>query len=582
MVKTKLEEVSEKLKAIRESKTLSLKPTPMLRQEIDGPDGKLQPFKLRYYQCQGIYHLLMMKRMILGDGTGLGKTIQVLGALCYLWPSEPNNKAMVFCPKSAIRQWAKEINKFTTGIETIIVTGTPGERKAAYEAFLNAPTGPDKPKVVLISNYHSLVRDWDVGAVIPKLPNGKLNPKLPMVPGLLDGITAGVSSLVVVFDEATAFKNPNTKTHQVCRFLSERAQRCYGLTATLLSNHLMEGFGIYKVIKPDLFSTKTKFMDDYCVTKLQSVPGGRKIPIVVGYKNLQKFREVIDPYFLGRSKHEVSKELPALTTREILCELSEAEDRKYAEALEGILELGDGTVKDFEETKALTSLIYCQQVANSTALIGFKEGDVLGNVIQDNEVKVKDRSSKEQALVELLSDEFDGEKVIVYTRFEKLVGRLQKILKAENIKSVRVTGKEKDIDRQKAMDSFQDSNSDVRVVFITDAGSEAINLQMANAMVFFDAPYSWGRYVQLLGRMIRIGSPHQSVFAIHLVAERYGATRKNRKTIDHHVLSLLQEKKALIDQIIGEAAVGALTFQKGDGGVKDLFKAVKQDAKSSV
>ena len=45
----------------------------MLREEIVGIDGTTQPLRLRYYQVQGIYHLLRVNRMILGDGTGLGK-----------------------------------------------------------------------------------------------------------------------------------------------------------------------------------------------------------------------------------------------------------------------------------------------------------------------------------------------------------------------------------------------------------------------------------------------------------------------------------------------------------------------------
>ncbi len=93
------------LKKIRESKTVALKPTSMLRTEFVGLDGTTQPFKLRYYQVQGIYHLLALKRMVLGDGTGTGKTAQLIGALCYAWDKEPVNKAIIVAPKSALRQW---------------------------------------------------------------------------------------------------------------------------------------------------------------------------------------------------------------------------------------------------------------------------------------------------------------------------------------------------------------------------------------------------------------------------------------------------------------------------------------------
>jgi len=561
----KFAKVYEQLKKVRESKTVELRSTPMMRTEIVGFDGQMIPFNLRYYQVQGIYHLLSVSRMILGDGTGLGKTCQAIGALCYLWEKDPLMKVMVVCPKSAIRQWASEVDRFTTGVKVFIATGTPVNREKAYKewAVYNGPA-------ILTMNYHSLVRDWDQG--IKKeapAPGSKKGTQPTLGRGLLDGITSACTNLAVIYDEATAFKTPSTKTHQTCKFLSEKAQRVWGLTATLLKNNLMEGFGIYKVIRPTTFSSKTRFMDDYCVTELQRIKGGVKIPVVVGYKNLSQFRATIDPFFYGRPKHLVSTELPALTTREILCELSIAEDKKYAEALEGMMLLGDGDLKDFTETKDLTSLIYCQQICNSLALLRFNEGDEI-----DDGVTIE-RSAKESALVDLLNEEFDDEKVIIYSRFEKMVTRLQGILTKEKIKSVRITGAEGDKARKAAQDAFQDLKSPVKVVFITDAGSEAINLQAAGAMILFDTPWSWGTYVQLLGRMIRIGSPHPNVYAVHLLAERPNRIGKKRETIDHKVIQKLRKKKGVIDQIIGEAAVGALRFERADGEIRELVLSMK-------
>lgn len=565
--------IYEQIKQVRSSKTLELKPTPMFRQEILGLDGVPQPFRLRYYQAQGIYHLLMVNRMVLGDGTGLGKTLQAIGALCYIWERDPEIKAIVVCPKSAIRQWAAEVEKFTTGIKTYVATGTPEERKAAYLAWSRASSDPKEPRAILIVNYHGVLRDWDHGIKKTAPPLGsKPGTQAVAGRGFLDDLTSKMPKLITIFDEATAFKNPTTKTHQTCRFLSEKSKRCWGLTATLLKNHLIEGFGIFKVIKPDVFSSKNRFMDLFCITELQRIKGGAKIPIIVGYKNLATFRAMIDPVFYGRPKHLVSDELPALTTREILCELSQAEDRKYAEALNGVISLGDGESRDYRDTKELTSLIYSQEVVNSLALLKFEDGDDLGDIAFDG------KSAKEQALLDLLTEEFEDEKIIVYTRFEKLVGRLQKLLAAERIKSVRITGKENDKDRKKAQDLFQDLSNDVRVIFITDAGSEAINLQAACGMVFFDSPWSWGNYVQILGRMIRIGSPHQNVLAIHLIAERPNRQGKKRETIDHKVVQKLRKKKGLIDQVIGEAAIGALKFERGEAGLHDLVLALREDA----
>lgn len=505
-------------------------------------------------------------------------TCQTIGALCYLWDKEPDNRVIVVSPKAALRQWESEIHKFATGIKVFVVTGSAEERKQTYLAWA-AYKGPDKP--VMIINYHLLVRDWDVGGGMQPDPT---NPKKKVfVAGLLNGITEKLQNLVVVYDEATAFKNTGTKTFQTCEALSHRASRCYGLTATLLKNNLMEGFSIFKVVVPWVFSTKTKFIENYAVTRLQRVAGGRQVPLVVGYRNLEHFREMIDPYFLGRPKHVVSDELPVLITKEITCEMTPVEDRKYGEALSGILELGDGTVKDYEESKALVALIYCQQVVNSLAMLKFQEGDeITAGLFKDESLKVESMGSKESALVELLTEELDGEKVIIYTRFESLVGRLQTLLNHAKIKSTRITGKESGDKRKVNQDAFQDPDSGTNVIFITDAGSEAINLQSASALVFYDAPWSWGNYVQTLGRPVRIGSKHSHVVVYHLMAERPREKRSDRKTIDHHVLELLRGKKRLSDAVLGEATVGALDFEKETkGGARDLVRRLQNKGEAT-
>jgi len=519
-----------------------------------------------------------------GNGFVNHNTIEAITALCYLWEKKPKNKVIVIAPKSAIRQWASEIKRFTKGVKPIIVTGGKGvdTRKAAYTAFEKAPTGPNDPKVVLIMNYAVLVRDWNEGGFQPTKPNGKPDPKKPVLPGLLDALTRKVGGdLTVIFDEATAFKNMRTKTWEIARYLSDRADRCYALTATLLKNNLLEGYCIYKAVKPDVFSTKTKFHDVFCYVEMKRVAGNRRIPVILGYKNLDQFRETIDPYYLGRKKHAVSDELPTLISRDIVCELSQAENVKYAEALEGILELGDGEIRDYEENKGLVSLNYCQQIVNSLSTLRFDEGQTVNAKSwgwDENEWiehKVGKLGSKEQAFFDLITDELEDEKVIVFTRYETLVGRLQAILRGAKIKSTRITGKEKDETRRENQEEFQDLKSDTRVIFITTAGSEAINLQAAGAMIYYDLPWSWGDYVQILGRMIRIGSPHKGVRAYHILAELPMDKKADRKSIDHHVLKLLRGKKNLIDKVLGEAAVGALKFEKKGSSMKQLVRALQ-------
>jgi hypothetical protein len=65
------------------------------------------------------------------------------------------------------------------------------------------------------------------------------------------------------------------------------------------------------------------------------------------------------------------------------------------------------------------------------------------------------------------------------------------------------------------------------------------------------------------------------VLAFHLITERPKPDKDDRKTIDHHVLTLLRKKKGLIDKVLGEGAVGALTFDKSGTDLQDLVRAMQ-------
>ena len=73
----------------------------------------------------------------------------------------------------------------------------------------------------------------------------------------------------------------------------------------------------------------------------------------------------------------------------------------YEEALTGLLDHGDGELRDYQETSQLTSLIYCQEIVHHPPLIEFPDYS----------------SEKLDALVDMVTEggDFHGEKVIVFT-----------------------------------------------------------------------------------------------------------------------------------------------------------------------
>jgi len=478
-----------------------------------------------------VVHLLAMERFIVGDDTGLGKTVETIAALCLVWRKDPNRKVVVLTKKSSVSQWASEFERFTQGVHVILCIGGPQARKARHKEWEKS-TGP----TVLIQGYSSAGNDFST--------------------------LQHWEDYILVCDEATVFKNPTTRVHKVVRHLSSRAQRVWGLTATLIKNNLMEGYGIYRVVVPDLFRMTTNaFMNSFCIVQMQRVAQNRRVPQIVGYRpeDVEKFRDRIDPFYLGRPKHLVAKELPLLITKDVTVGLTAWQSAKYQEALSGLLEHGDG---EDRETTQLTALIYCQEIVNHPGLIDFPDYS----------------SEKLDALVDMVTEEGDfyGEKVIVFTRFLEMVNIAMPVLEKAGVKCVRVTGGEDDKARKAAMDAFQDPSSDVKVIFITMAGGDAINLQEAKALIYYDTPWSAGDYIQILGRMIRIGSEHDRVYAIHLIC---------RHTIDERVQEVKDKKMKLIEKVLGERVKGrkdSSVVYDARSDAKTLFDAMIRDAQASI
>lgn len=479
-----------------------------------------------------------------GNGLVNHNTLQAIAALCYIWEKDPSRKAIILTTKSATPQWAKEFGKFTKGVRVVVALGDRKLREAAYETWRRS----DKP-TVMIMGYRSAVND------IRKLQDDQ--------------------GYILVTDEATAYKNPSTQVHQVVRHMSEMADRTWALTATLIKNHLLEGHGIYSVVTPGLFGSLNNFMYYYCIVEMMQIGRGRKVPRVVGYypEKVAEFRERIAPYYLGRPKHEVASELPVVIPEVFEVGMSPAQEAKYAEALQGTLYVGEKRAEGEEEKEVtkLTALIYCQEIVNHPALIDC-EGE----------------SGKLNALIEMLSEgDLQGEKVIIFTRFSKMVNLLMPALKKAGLDPVRVTGEESADQRQKAQDAFQNPDSSCKAICITMAGGDAINLQAAKAIVFYDTPWSAGDYIQILGRMIRIGSPHDRVFAVHLVAR--SKKIKKEATIDQRVMDVINSKMGLVNAVLGERLKGVAKSTKDTSNeaievrseINEIFDALKEDAKGT-
>ena len=178
-------------------------------------------------------------------------------------------------------------------------------------------------------------------------------------------------------------------------------------------------------------------------------------------------------------------------------------------------------------------------------------------------------SAKEEEMLRVLRDELLGEKVVIYTRFKKMVDRLEDLI-VKNLKQkvVKITGDIDNKTREEYKIKFNTTN-DHNVMIINSAAKEGINLQSSGYLVFYDLPFSYGDFLQIIGRIHRIGSEHENIFLVYMMAQG---------TVDEKTYDILCKKKELFDQVLGDSAVGAIS-KKEDSFVNDLFSQMLEDAK---
>ncbi len=175
---------------------------------------------LRTHQVQFNNMFNKVRKMLLADKMGLGKTSSAISTLC-----EPERRpALVVVPTTLCTQWEQEVKRFLPGATTHVIRGFKN-----YEL----------PKVdVLITSYNRL-QPWQ------------------------DTLLNGNNFKTVVFDEVHELRHTGTGKRQIAKSLSERTEFCAGLSGTPIFNMGNEIWSVLDVIKPDCLGDYSGFESEW-------------------------------------------------------------------------------------------------------------------------------------------------------------------------------------------------------------------------------------------------------------------------------------------------------------------------------
>lgn len=317
----------------------------------------------------------------------------------------------------------------------------------------------------------------------------------------------------------------NKSSQQGDNLLKLTADYTIGLSGTLILNNPIDAFVPLKWVGAEK-SNLTNFKGTYCVF------GGFGNREIVGYKNLDILKEVLQKYSLRRTKSEFA-DLPSKTIIRETLEMDTSHKKFYEDVKAGIksecdkIELKTGNLLSL--TTRLRQATSCPSALTSSNI----------------------KSVKLERAVELVREIIsNGDKVLVMSMFKAPIHELSKLL--AEYKPLIGTGDLSDDDVSKNNDLFQEDPSYKLFLGTVQKIGTGLTFNAANYAIFIDCAWTAGMQVQYEDRIHRLGST-KPVFIYRLICEN---------TFDEVVEEILETKKAfsdfLIDDVIDESTIQIL------------------------
>src|ERR1035438_1335994 len=149
----------------------------------------------------------------------------------------------------------------------------------------------------------------------------------------------------------------------------------------------------------------------------------------------------------------------------------------------------------------------------------------------------------------------DRWRLVVFTCRRETQTTIQTFLESHDL-SVGIINGESGARNQETINRFRQNPPYYRVIVSTEAGSEGVNLQVANVLVNFDLPWNPMIVEQRIGRIQRLASEHAHVSIFNIML---------RGTFEEYIVGRLMEKLQMACHAIGDIESLLQGSDVGDG-----------------
>ena len=444
--------------------------------------GKYTPFA---HQKKTAAFLTMNQKAFCFNEQGTGKTASSIWAADFLMKQGKINRVLVICPLSIMdTAWREDLFTFAPHRSVSIAYGASKKRKEIIQQ------GSD----FVIINYDG------VDIVAEEIINGGFD--------------------LVIVDEATHYKNAQSKRWKVLRRIVKDDTWLWMMTGTPAAQSPLDAYGLAKLVNPNSVPRFFGSFRDMVMNKVS------------------QFRWVIKPHASDtvfnilqpaiRFTKEECLDLPDMTYTHRHVELTR-QQKKYYEMLRKrmTMTIGDDEVSAMNAANIMNKLLQI-----SAGAVYTDEGDTL-------EFDIKHRYN---VLKEVIDE--SSQKVLVFVPFKHTIDILTEKLRNDGVSTEIIRGDVSVAQRTDIFKRFQTTDDPKVLVIQPQSAAHGVTLTAANTVVWWGPTSSLETYAQANARVHRSGQKHRCT-VVQLqgsgVEKRIYSLLNNRIDVHTKIIDLYKE-----------------------------------------
>jgi SNF2 family DNA or RNA helicase len=408
--------------------------------------GTYKPFD---HQKKTSAFFTMNKKAFCFNEQGTGKTASAIWAADYLLNQKQISRVLVICPLSIMDSaWREDLSTFAPHRSVSVAYGSPKKRADII----------NQGSEFVIINYDG------VNIVMDEVIKGKFD--------------------LVIVDEATHYKNAQTKRWKTLRKIVNDNTWVWMMTGTPAAQSPMDAYGLAKLINPEAVPRFYSSFRDMVMTQKSQfrwVPKDTASDIVFN---------ALQPAI--RFTKEECLDLPEMTYVKRKVELTR-QQTKYYELLRKklVMRVGEDEVSAINAAATMNKLLQI-----SAGAVYTDEGDAL----------VFDIKNRYQVLKEVIDE--SSQKVLVFVPFKHTIDVLVSKLRSDKLTAEVIRG---DVPAHARTDIFKrfQTMADPKILVIQpQAAAHGVTLTAANTVVWWGPTSSLETYAQANARVHRSGQKH--------------------------------------------------------------------------